>query len=152
MTHAVVEVWGKGRVGVRLSPSSGFNDMHDCNPKALFSYVAEALNKLDLAYLHIIEPRIQGNVTIFDDGNGLGAKFFRSMFTGSIITAGGYTRETGEAILQENYADFVAFGRLFLANPDLPKRFALSSELNRYDRNTFYSSGEEGYIDYPMLK
>ncbi len=152
VTQTVVEVWGKGRVGVRLSPSSGFNDMHDSSPKALFSYVGEALNKFDLAYLHIIEPRIQGNVTISDDGTGLGAQFFRSMFTGSIITAGGYTHETGESILQQNHADFVAYGRLFLANPDLPKRFALSSELNRYDRNTFYSTGKEGYIDYPMLE
>jgi N-ethylmaleimide reductase len=151
ITQAVVEVWGQGKVGVRLSPSSGFNDMRDSNPKALFSYVVEALNKLNLAYLHLIEPRIQGNVTISDDGTGLGAQFFRSIFTGSIITAGGYTCETGEAIIQENHADFVAYGRLFLANPDLPQRFALSKEFNRYNRSTFYSSGEEGYVDYPTL-
>jgi N-ethylmaleimide reductase len=152
VTQAVVEVWDKKRVGVRLSPSSTFNDMHDSHPKAIFSYVAEALNKFDLAYLHVVEPRIQGNMTIADDGTGLGARFFRSIFQGSIITAGGYTRETGEAVLQDNHADFVAYGRLFLANPDLPKRFALSSALNRYDRNTFYSSGEHGYTDYPTLE
>lgn len=152
VTQAVVEVWGKGRVGVRLSPSSTFNNMHDSHPKAIFSYVAQALNKFDLAYLHVVEPRIQGNITIADDGTGLGARFFRSIFQGSIITAGGYTRETGEAVLQDNHADFVAYGRLFLANPDLPKRFALSSALNRYDRNTFYSSGEHGYTDYPTLE
>ena len=152
VTQAVVEVWDKGRVGVRLSPSSTFNDMHDSHPKAIFSYVAQALNKFDLAYLHVVEPRIQGNITIADDGTGLGARFFRSIFQGSIITAGGYTRETGEAILQDNHADFVAYGRLFLANPDLPKRFALSSALNHYDRNTFYSSGEHGYTDYPTLE
>jgi N-ethylmaleimide reductase len=152
VTQAVVDVWGQGKVGVRLSPSSGFNDMRDSNPKALFSYVVEALNKLNLAYLHLIEPRIQGNVTISDDGTGLGTQFFRSIFTGSIITAGGYTCETGEAILQENHADFVAYGRLFLANPDLPQRFALSKEFNRYNRSTFYTSGEEGYIDYPTLQ
>lgn len=152
VTQAVVEVWDKKRVGVRLSPSSTFNDMHDSHPKAIFSYVAEALNKFDLAYLHVVEPRIQGNMTIADDGTGLGARFFRSIFQGSIITAGGYTRETGEAVLQDNHADFVTYGRLFLANPDLPKRFALSSALNRYDRNTFYSSGEHGYTDYPTLE
>lgn len=152
VTQAVVEVWDKRRVGVRLSPSSTFNDMHDSHPKAIFSYVAQALNKFDLAYLHVVEPRIQGNITIADDGTGLGARFFRSIFQGSIITAGGYTRETGEAVLQDNHADFVAYGRLFLANPDLPKRFALSSALNPYDRNTFYSSGEHGYTDYPTLE
>ncbi len=152
VTQAVVEVWGTGRVGVRLSPGSTFNDMSDSNPKALFSYVAEALSEFELAYLHVVEPRIQGNVTITDDGTGLDARFFRSIFPSSIITAGGYTRETGEAVLQSNEADFVAYGRLFLANPDLPKRFALSSALNRYDRNTFYSSGEQGYTDYPTLE
>jgi N-ethylmaleimide reductase len=104
-----------------------------------------------IGYLHIIEPRIRGNVTIEDDGKGLGAKFFRSMFQGSIITAGGYNRDTGEAILQDNHANFVAYGRLFLANPDLPKRFALNASLNQYDRDTFYTSGEKGYTDYPIL-
>jgi N-ethylmaleimide reductase len=73
------------------------------------------------------------------------------MFQGSIITAGGYNRDTGEAILQDNHADFVAYGRLFLANPDLPKRFALNASLNQYDRDTFYTSGEKGYTDYPIL-
>jgi N-ethylmaleimide reductase len=152
VTQAVVEVWGEGRVGVRLSPSSAFNDMHDSNPTATFSYVASRLNEFGLAYLHVIEPRIQGNVTIADDGTGLGARFFRSIFNGSIITAGGYNRESGETVVQSNDADFVAYGRLFLANPDLPKRFVLNAPLNRYDRNTFYSSGAQGYIDYPTLE
>ncbi|HAX76889.1 MAG TPA: alkene reductase [Cyanobacteria bacterium UBA11372] len=149
--QAVVEVWGQGKVGVRLSPSSYFNDMKDSNPTATFSYVADALNQFGLAYLHVIEPRIQGNVTIADDGLGLGVSFFRKLFKGAIIAAGGYSRETGEAVLQKNHADFVAYGRLFLANPDLPKRFALNAPLNRYDRATFYSSGERGYTDYPSL-
>lgn len=91
-------------------------------------------------------------VTITDDGTGLGARFFRSIFKGSIITAGGYDRENGEAVLQNNDADFVAYGRLFLANPDLPLRFALSKPLNQYNPNTFYSSGAQEYIDYPMLE
>jgi len=152
VVQAVVDVWGQGKVGVRLSPSSTFNDMKDSNPIATFGYVADALNQFGLAYLHVVEPRIQGNVTIADDGTGLGAKFFRSIFQGAIITAGGYTREMGEAVLQSNRADFVAYGRLFLANPDLPKRFALSTTLNLYDRSTFYSSGEQGYTDYPTLE
>ncbi len=152
VVQAVVEVWGKGKVGVRLSPSSTFNDMKDSNPMATFSYVADALNQFGLGYLHMVEPRIQGNVTIAEDGKGLGAKFFRSIFQGSIVTAGGYTRDTGEAMLQENSADFIAYGRLFLANPDLPKRFALNATLNRYDRNTFYTNSERGYTDYPAIE
>jgi N-ethylmaleimide reductase len=151
VVQAVTEVWGQERVGVRLSPSSTFNDMRDSNPVALFSHVAQALNSQGLAYLHIVEPRIQGNETVTDDGKGLGAKFFRSHFQGTIITAGGYDRATGEAVLHGNQANLVAYGRLFLANPDLPKRFELRASLNRYDRSTFYSSGEEGYIDYPAL-
>lgn len=152
VTQAVVDVWGKEKVGLRLSPSSDFNDMHDSNPTATFSYVAQELSRLGIGYLHVIEPRIRGNVTIEDDGLGLGAKFFRPMFTGKIITAGGYSRDTGEAILQSNDGDFVAYGRHFLANPDLPKRFALNASLNKYNRDTFYTSGEEGYTDYPTLE
>jgi N-ethylmaleimide reductase len=152
VVQAVVEVWGQEKVGVRLSPSSTFNDMQDSNPMATFSYVADALNQFGLAYLHAIEPRIQGNVTIAETGKGLGARFFRSIFQGAIITAGGYTCEMGEAVLQEDSADFVAYGRPFLANPDLPKRFALNTALNRYERNTFYSSGEQGYTDYPAIE
>ena len=151
VTQALVEVWGKARIGVRLSPGSTYNDMHDSNPTDTFTYVAQELDRLSIAYLHIIEPHIKGNVTIENDGNGLGAKFFRPIFQGSIITAGGYNRDTGEAILQNNQADFVAYGRLFLANPDLPRRFALNVSLNKYDRNTFYTRGAEGYTDYPTF-
>ena len=151
VTQAVVEVWGKARVGVRLSPGSAYNDMHDSNPTATFSHVVSELNRLGIGYIHIIEPRIRGNVTIEDDGKGLGAKFFRPIFQGSIVTAGGYKRDTGEAKLQSDDADFVAYGRLFLANPDLPRRFALDVSLNKYDRNTFYTSGAKGYTDYPIF-
>ena len=150
VTQAVVKVWGRSRVGVRLSPGSAYNDMHDSNPADTFSYAAQELDRLGIAYLHIVEPRIKGNVTVEDDGEGLGVKFFRPIFQGAIITAGGYNRDTGEAILQSNDADLVAYGRLFLANPDLPRRFARNVSLNKYDRDTFYTSGAEGYTDYPI--
>lgn len=152
VTQAVKSIWGANRVGVRLSPGSSFNDMHDSNPAATFDYVANALNQSALAYLHIIEPRIKGNITIEDDATGLGVRHFRSIYKGTLVTAGGYTKETGEAILEEGYADLVAYGRLFLANPDLPTRFATNALLNNYDRSTFYSGGEKGYIDYPSLE
>ncbi|MEM7757803.1 MAG: alkene reductase [Cyanobacteria bacterium P01_A01_bin.40] len=132
VTQSLIDVWGKERVGVRLAPSSTFNDMHDSNLTATFTYIARELDSLGVGYLHIVEPRIKGNVTIEDDGTGLGAKFFRSLFNGAIITAGGYTQETGEEVLENKDADFVTYGRLFVANPDLPKRFALGAELNQY--------------------
>ena len=151
VTKAVISVWGSDRVGVRLSPSSTFGSMDDSDPAALFSYAITQLNEFNLAYLHIVEPRIAGNVTIDTDGTGLGAKYFRSLYTGTLITAGGYTRESGEAVLRANEADLVAYGRLFIANPDLPKRFAFNAPLNPYDRNTFYGGNERGYLDYPFL-
>ncbi len=151
VTEAVTSVWGGDRVGVRLSPSSTFMSMQDSNPQALFGYVGKELNRFGLAYLHIVEPRIQGDKNIEDDSNGLGVKFFRPIFQGTLITAGGYTRDTGNAVLASGYADLVAYGRLFIANPDLPERFQLEASLNSYHRPTFYTQGEEGYIDYPTL-
>lgn len=152
VVDAVTSVWGAERVGVRLSPSSTFMSMHDSNPKALFGYVAEALNNVRLAYLHIVEPRIKGDTTVEGESSDIGVKFFRSRFNGPLMTAGGYTRDHAEAILEAGDADLVAYGRLFIANPDLPKRFQLDAPLNQYDRSTFYTQGEKGYIDYPTLE
>ena len=151
VTQALIDVWGRSRVGVRLSPSSTFNDMHDSNPKATFTYAVRELDRLGIAYLHIVEPRVKNNVTIEDDGTGIGAKFFRPFFSNTIISAGGYTRELGEEALANNNADLIAYGRLYVSNPDLPERFARNAQLNDYDRSTFYSRGEKGYIDYPSL-
>jgi N-ethylmaleimide reductase len=151
VVEAVTSIWDTDKVGVRLSPSSTFGTVFDSNPEALFNYVVSKLNPFNLAYLHIVEPRIQGNVTVEDDGKGLGASHFRSIYQGTIITAGGYTRETGEAALEQNHADLVAYGRLFISNPDLPKRFALNAPLNEYDRSTFYGGDQRGYTDYPFL-
>ncbi len=151
VTEAVTSVWGGDRVGVRLSPSSTFMSMQDSHPQGLFGYVGKKLNRFGLAYLHIVEPRIKGDQNIEDDSNGLGVKFFRPIFQGTLITAGGYTRDTGNAVLASGYADLVAYGRLFIANPDLPERFKLEAALNSYHRPTFYTQGEEGYIDYPTL-
>ncbi|MEM8778183.1 MAG: alkene reductase [Cyanobacteria bacterium P01_G01_bin.49] len=152
VTEAVTNVWDSKSVGVRLSPSSTFMSMADSNPEALFGYVGEELNKFNLAYLHIVEPRIKGDKHDEDESNGLGVKFFRPIFAGTLITAGGYKRETGNEILASGNTDLVAYGRLFIANPDLPKRFELEAPLNDYDRSTFYTQGKEGYIDYPTLE
>lgn len=152
VTEAVTGVWGSDKVGIRLSPSGTFGTMSDSNLEALFNYVVTELNRFDLAYLHLVEPRIQGNVTIEDDGTGLGSKHFRPIYRGTIISAGGYDRELGETVLQADDADLIAYGRLFISNPDLPERLARNLPLNPYDRSTFYGGDERGYTDYPSLE
>lgn len=144
----VVEVWGNDRVGVRLSPSGAVHNMADSNRAATFSHVAKELNQFNLAYLHLVAPRIEGYPTI-EDQPDLGADFFRPIFKNLIITAGGYSFETGNAAIASGNADLVAFGRLYIANPDLVERFATGAALNQPDRNTFYGGDEKGYTDYP---
>lgn len=151
VVEAVESVWGSDRVGVRLSPSGTFGSMSDSDPKALFTYVVQELNRFNLAYLHLIEPRVQGNIDAEDPNMELSSSFFRTFYNGTIISAGGHNRETGEATLISGHADMIAYGRHFIANPDLPKRFALNAPLNPYDRSTFYGGDEHGYIDYPFL-
>jgi N-ethylmaleimide reductase len=145
---AVAGVWGSERVGVRLSPGGSFNDMCDCHPEQTFGYVARRLATLDLAYLHLIEPsQAQGEHPMPD----LSASFFRPLYPGTLIVAGGYTLERANAVLGARLADLVAFGQLFIANPDLPERFRLHAALNTPDKQTFYGGGAHGYIDYPPL-
>jgi N-ethylmaleimide reductase len=147
---AVVDVWGADRVGVRLSPSGTFGSMGDSNREATFSYVAEALNAFNLAYLHIVEPRVDGNQTT-EPRTHLNSKYFKQIFNGLVIGAGGYQREDGNEAIADGSADLVAYGRLYIANPDLVARFAADEALNVPDRNTFYGGDEKGYTDYPTL-
>lgn len=148
--EAILSVWDSDRVGLRLSPSGVFNSMHDSNPQALFDYVVTQLNQFNLAYLHLIEPRQDDQI----DANAehLGAKHFRPLFNNTLITASGYDRESGNAVIEAGDADLVAYGRLYIANPDLPERFAQKAPLNKPDRSTFYGGTEQGYIDYPFLE
>ena len=152
VTEAVASVWGANRVGVRLSPSGTFNSMYDSNPTALFDYVANALNRFDLAYLHLVEPRAEGNTSMENPTASLTAHHFRSIYHGTLLSAGGYDQELGEAVLAAGDADLVVYGRVFIANPDLPERFAINASLNPWDRSTFYGGDEKGYIDYPSLQ
>ncbi len=148
-----ISVWGKGRVGVRLSPYGTFNDMSDSDPVALFSYVLEQLNTRQIAYVHMIEPRSTsagGNDTLTSDAPCT-AEIFRKKFNGSFISAGGYTPENAKQTVAAGLADAIAFGRLFIANPDLPLRIKVGAELNKYNRATFYGGAEKGYTDYPFL-
>jgi N-ethylmaleimide reductase len=124
--------------------------MSDSDPTALFSYVAEQLNAFGLAYLHIIEPRVRGNVVIAEGQGAVASEQLRKIFNGKIIAAGGFEPETAAAVVEKGDADLVAFGRHFVANPDLPKRIRLGLPLNQYDRATFYTFDARGYTDYPF--
>ncbi|KAG8368884.1 hypothetical protein BUALT_Bualt15G0093000 [Buddleja alternifolia] len=149
IVEAVTNEIGSNRVGIRLSPYTDFMESIDSNPDALGLYMANALNKFNILYLHMIEPRLEGA----DDETPHRLLPTRKAFKNTFIAASGYNRSKGNRAIAENYADLVAFGRLFLANPDLPRRFELDAPLNKYDRNTFYSSDPiVGYTDYPFLE
>jgi N-ethylmaleimide reductase len=151
VTNALISVWGSDRVAVRIGPSGSWGDMQDSNPEALFSYVAQQLDKLDLAYIHLIEPRVLGNVDDESkDQAPVAAQLIRKHYKGTIIAAGGFTADSAEAIIAAGDADLVAFGRHFIANPDLPERFRNNWPLNAYDRPSFFGGNEVGYTDYPV--
>ena len=154
VADAAIDVWGKGRVGVRLSPFGSFGDMSDSDPEIHFSYVLQQLSLRGVAYAHLVEPRVgaAGAGAPIDDSKPRTSHIFRKAFQGVLISAGGYTSSTAEETIADGYADAIAFGRLFIANPDLPARFRTGSPLNTADRSTFYGGTERGYIDYPSLE
>ncbi len=150
---AVAQVWDKQRMGVRLSPYGIFNDMNDSDPVKLFTYVLAKLSEAGIGYVHVIEPRstFAGGMDRVNAQAPSTADIFRNAFAGVFISAGGYTRETALYAVEEDLADAVAFGRIFIANPDLPERLKQNAPLNPYNRATFYGGGEAGYTDYPYL-
>uniref|UniRef100_M8BGN7 12-oxophytodienoate reductase 2 n=1 Tax=Aegilops tauschii TaxID=37682 RepID=M8BGN7_AEGTA len=149
---AIINEIGADRVGIRLSPFVDYMDCFDSNPHALGMYMVQQLNKHQgFVYCHMVEPRM----AIVDGRRQIphGLLPFRKAFKGTFIAAGGYDREEGNKVVADGYADLVAYGRIFLANPDLPKRFELDSPLNKYDRKTFYTQDPiVGYTDYPFLE
>jgi N-ethylmaleimide reductase len=148
--HAAATVWAYERVATRISPGTKFNGMSDSNPARTFDYVAKALAPLGLAYLHIIEPRVIGSQEAGEGLPPVAAANLRLFFKGTIIAAGGFDAKSAEEIVVKGDADLVAFGRHFIANPDLPKRIMLGLPLNPYDRSTFYGGDAHGYTDYPF--
>ena len=151
VTRALISVWGSDKVAVRIGPSGNWGDMSDSNPEALFTYVAQQLDKLNLAYIHLIEPRVLGNVDDeTKDQNPVAAQLIRRHYKGTIIAAGGFTAASAEAIVNAGDADLVAFGRHFISNPDLPERIRNNWPLNDYDRPSFFGGTEIGYTDYPF--
>ncbi len=150
VTRAVVDVWGADRVGIRLSPGGVFNDMKDSDPLKIFSHVLTELTPLDLAYAHITQVTAQD--IAHGAESGIGPRELRAFYPGRIVTAGGFTRASGDQALAEGWADAIAFGVPFLSNPDLPARFLRDVPLNEPDEATFYAPGAEGYTDYPSLQ
>lgn len=146
ITAAVADVWGADRVGVRLSPINPFNDMHDSNPQQTFEFVANALNPFNLAYLHVTEWGAGQN-----SGQDFDFQRLRAAFNGTYMTNGGYDKASANAAIASGATDLVAFGKLYIANPDLTERFAQDAALNTPDVNTFYGGNETGYTDYPSL-
>lgn len=149
LVEAFISVWGADRVGVRISPSGKWGAISDSDPKATFGYYVSELNKLGLAYLHIIEPRVMGTETISEEQQPVAAELLRKIFKGKIIAAGGFDLNGAEDILQKGDADLVAFGRFFTSNPDLPERFRLNLPLTPYYRDAFWGGDERWYIDFP---
>ena len=152
VTKAVVEVWGANRVGVRLSPYGIANGSGEAEPMPLYSYAIEQLNPLGLAYLHFIEPRSSGAGRAEVNWQGVPSAMvlYRPLWKGVLITAGGFTGEAAEAAIAEGHADAIAFGRIFISNPDLPLRLRHGYPLTPYNRKTFYGGDVEGYTDYPF--
>lgn len=151
--ESVSQVFSSDRIGVRLSPYGSFNDIGDSDPISLFNAVIEKLNTYHLAYVHMIEPRstTAGGNDQLDAQAPITSEMFRAAYQGKFISAGGYDQAMGEAVLEAGLADAVAYGRLYIANPDLAERFKQGAKLNPYNRATFYGGGEAGYTDYPTL-
>jgi N-ethylmaleimide reductase len=151
ITQAVIEVWGANRVGVRLTPYGIANGSGEADPMPLYSYVVTALDKLGLAYLHFIEPRSSGagRAEVNHQNVPSAMVLFRPFWSGVLISAGGFTGETAEVAIAQGHADAIAFGRIFISNPDLPRRLQHGFLITPYNRATFYGGDVAGYTDYP---
>jgi N-ethylmaleimide reductase len=152
VTQAAIDVWGASRVGVRLSPYGIANGSGEAEPMPLYKYAIEQLNPLGLAYLHFIEPRSSGAGRAEVNWQGVPSAMvlYRPIWKGVLIAAGGFTDEAAEAAIAEGHADAIAFGRIFISNPDLPLRLQHGYPLTPYDRKTFYGGDVAGYTDYPF--
>jgi 2,4-dienoyl-CoA reductase-like NADH-dependent reductase (Old Yellow Enzyme family) len=137
-----IAVWGAGRVGVHLAPRGDSHSMSDSNPAATFGYVARELGKRGIAFICARESLGENRI----------GPMLKAAFGGVYIANEKFTKESAQHTLDANEADAVAWGKLFIANPDLPERFKLGASLNEPDSSTFYSEGPAGYIDYPSLE
>lgn len=148
VTKAVADEIGAGRTGIRISPVTPANDVSDSDPQPLFDYVVEQLDKLGLLFIHVIEGATGGarDFVPFDYGA------LRRRFRGTYIANNGYTLELAKEAVAAGRADLIAFGKLFISNPDLVERLRAGAQLTDPDKTTFYGGGEKGYVDYPALQ
>ena len=147
-TQAVVKSIGAGRVGIRLSPHGVFNDMPPyAEVEKEYTWLAGQLSKLDIAYLHLVDHSSMGAPVVPESTKAA----IRKAFRGALVLSGGYDRARAEADLEAGRADLIAFGRPFIANPDLVERLRTHATLAVPDPTTFYTAGEAGYTDYPAL-
>jgi N-ethylmaleimide reductase len=149
VTEAVAAVWGPGRVGVRLSPFSNFCDIADSDPMATFGHAIEGLSGRGVGYLHMVEGQTGGTR---DLPAGADIQALRRLFKGTYIANNGYGRNLAIDALETGRADAIAFGQLFIANPDLVERLRRDAPLNPPDQATFYGGSSKGYTDYPVLE
>ena len=147
VVDAVAKVWPAARVGIRIAPVSPANDIADSNPAAIFGHLVAKLSERKIGYIHVVEGATQGdrNIAPFDWAA------LRRAFSGAYIANNGYTREMAIEALAAGNVDLVAFGRSFIANPDLVERLRRGAELATGDRATYFGGGAHGYTDYPAL-
>ncbi len=143
---AVYKAWQPDHVGVRISPENGFNDISDSDPQNTFNEIAERLSSHGLAYLHVLEG------DMLSEGRHVDYQQIKDRFNGNYMANCGYTQAIAEAAISNKNADVIAFGSLYIANPDLVERFATAAELNTPDQSTFYGGDSHGYTDYPFLE
>ncbi|HET8727114.1 MAG TPA: alkene reductase [Alphaproteobacteria bacterium] len=146
--EALTSVWPAGRVGIRLSPFSNANGLTDSDPMATFGHAIEKLNDFGLAYLHLVEGQTGGPR---DLPEGADIQALRRLFKGAYMANNGYDRDMAVRAVEAGEADLIAFGKPFIANPDLVERLCRDAPLNDPDRDTFYGGGAKGYTDYPAL-
>ncbi len=147
VAEAVVSAIGAHRTAIRLSPVSHKGDARDSHPEAIYFPLMHALNRLKLAYVHVIEGETGGS----RDAQGFNFHALRDTFDGSWMVNNRYTRAMAIDAIQSGYADLVAFGKPFIANPDLVERLKQNAPLNLPEQSTLYGGGEQGYTDYPLL-
>ncbi|WP_126453961.1 alkene reductase [Sulfuriflexus mobilis] len=143
---AVTSVWPANQVGVRISPENSFNDIRDSDPQTTFNEVAKRLSTVGLAYLHAVE----GDITTGE--RKVNYREIKDHFGGLYMANYAYDRERAQAAIKQGDVDMVAFGALYIANPDLVERFKVNAPLNAPDQNTFYGGDEHGYTDYPFMQ
>lgn len=151
IVEAVATAIGSNKVGIKFSPGMAYNDILIADSKDVYSYLASSLNKSDLAYVHVMR-----HLDHLHDGHETSGGFdnvelFRSLYKGTLLIGAGFTKETGEMLLEQGKADMIVYGKLFISNPDLPNRFRNNAELQPANHQAFYTADAVGFTDYPEL-